>query len=71
MSILSLYEREVMIHMSDSQVSGYALLKKQREARISKLGRLTLGEYFQGMEEIRQGKPIPDNLKRFILTSYN
>ena len=57
--------------MSDSEVSGYALLKKQREARISKLGRLTLGEYFQGMEEIRQGKPIPDNLKRFILTSYN
>ena len=57
--------------MSGSGLTGYALLKKQREAKLKRLSGLTMKDYFQSMEEVRQGRPIPDNLKRFILTSYN
>ena len=60
-----------MIHMSDSQVSGYALLKKQREARLKRLSGLTMTDYFQAMEEVRNGKPLNQNIKRYILHSFN
>ena len=57
--------------MSSSQTSGYALLKKQREQKLKRLNGLTVTDYFNAMEDIRNGKPINQNLKRYVLYSYN
>lgn len=57
--------------MNSSQTSGYALLKKQREQKLKRLNGLTVADYFNAMEEIRNGKPINQNLKRYVLYSYN
>ena len=57
--------------MSSSQTSGYALLKKQREQKLKRLNGLTVADYFNAMEDIRNGKPINQNLKRYVLYSYN
>ena len=55
-----------MIHMSDSGLTGYALLKKQREAKLKRLSGLTMKDYFQSMEEVRQGKPLNPQIKRYL-----
>ena len=57
--------------MIDRQLSGYALLKKQREAKLKRLSGLTITDYFQAMEEVRNGKPLNQNIKRYILHSFN
>ena len=57
--------------MIDRQLSGYALLKKQREAKLKRLSGLTMTDYFQAMEEVRNGKPLDQNIKRYILHSFN
>ena len=57
--------------MIDRQLSGYALLKKQREAKLKRLSGLTMTDYFQAMEEARNGKPLNQNIKKYILHSFN
>jgi len=57
--------------MNSSQTSGYALLKKQREQKLKRLNGLTVADYFNAMEDVRNGKPINQTLKRYVLYSYN
>ena len=52
--------------MSSDQLTGYALLKKQREQRLKRLSGLTMKNYFQSMEEVRQGKPLNPQIKRYL-----
>ena len=57
--------------MIGSTGSGIELLKKQRQERNQRLAGLTMSDYFQAMETIRQGGPISPNIKRYLLSSYN
>ena len=52
--------------MSDSGLTGYALLKKQRETKLKRLSSLSMKDYFQSMEEVRQGKPLNPQIKRYL-----
>lgn len=54
-----------------SNGTGLALLKKQRQERDRRLAGLTMSNYFQAMETIRQGGPISPDIKRYLLSSYN
>ena len=37
---------------------GFLLLKKQQESKLKRLDWLTVADYFNAMEDIRNGKPI-------------
>ena len=54
-----------------SNGTGLALLKKQRQERNRRLAGLTMSDYFQAMETVRQGGPISPDIKRYMLSSYN
>lgn len=57
--------------MTSPQVVGYDLLRKQREQRLKRLSGLSLSDYYRAMEDIRNGKPLNPNVKRYILHAYN
>ena len=53
--------------MSGSGLAGYALLKKQREAKLKRLSGLSLSKYFQSMETYRQTKQLNPEIKKYLL----
>ena len=46
---------------------GYMLLRQQRIERDKRLTGLTWTDYFRAMEDVRNGKPISPNLKKYLL----
>ena len=51
--------------------TGYQLLRKQRIEREKRLSGLTMEKYFREMEDIRNGKSIQPEFKKYLLTRYN
>lgn len=51
--------------------TGYQLLRQQRIEREKRLSGLTMDKYFRAMEDIRNGKSIRPDVKKYLLTRYN
>ena len=43
---------------------GFLLLKKQQESKLKRLDGLTESDYFREMENIRQGNPPSEKIKK-------
>ena len=46
---------------------GFLLLKNQQESKLKRLDGLTESDYFREMENIRQGNPPSEKIKKYIL----
>lgn len=51
--------------------TGYQLLRQQRIERDKRLAGLTMDKYFRMIEDIRNGKPVQPDVKKYLLTRYN